>query len=95
MNDVMTHEEKVIVYTLGLIESGLKTGMVQGGRLRLDPEGLEEYEKLKREGFRPTPSEIETAYVLLSDPPEKARKLFQKKKSLLRKLLEFLGFVSA
>jgi hypothetical protein len=73
----MTHEEKVIVYVMGILDSSVQTGTIRGGRFRLDKNGRKEYEALKASGFRPTKQEIETAYILLSAPPPEVIKAYE------------------
>lgn len=74
----MTHEEKVILYVMGILDSSVQTGVLRGGRFRLDNAGRKEYESLKASGFRPTKQEIETAYVLLSSPPPEVIAAYEK-----------------
>lgn len=73
-----THEEKVITYVLGMLEDARARGTIKGGRFRLDAAGLKRYRELREvEKFKPTPKETETAYVLLSNPPEEVLKAYQ------------------
>jgi hypothetical protein len=74
----MSHEEKVILYVMGILDSSVNTGALRGGRFRLDKAGRKEYEALKASGFHPNKHEIETAYVLLSSPPPEVIKAYEK-----------------
>ena len=73
----MTREEKVIMYVMGLLEESIRAGTLRGGRFRLADEGLQCFHELKEQKFKPTKDELETAFVLLSSPPEEIKEAYR------------------
>lgn len=73
----MTREEKVIIYTMGILENARSKGL-RGGNFRMGEDGIQAYRQLRAEGFQPTMEEIDTAYVLLQSPPEEVKQAYRK-----------------
>lgn len=54
----LSHDHKVCIYCMGLLNNLVKKGTVKAGILQITPSGIKEYEKLIAEGFKPTEQEI-------------------------------------
>lgn len=72
----LNHEEKVIIYTMGVLEELQKNKTISGGRIRLDENGMEIYHQLKAKNFRPTEEEMQHVIALIQNPPEEIKKKF-------------------
>jgi hypothetical protein len=66
-----THDAKVFMYVLGMLEDLSKKGLVKAepGASRLTKEGYEAYKILKEQGFTPSQDEINEAMHWILNPP--------------------------
>ena len=71
--------DKVTTYVLGMLDNARDAKIITGGRIQLTEAGKKEYERLKKEGFKPTEQEIEIAFTLISDPPPEVIKIMTHK----------------
>lgn len=60
----LTHEEKVILYVMGVLEELKHKGLIEG-RGPLTDEGLKTIAELKASGFEPTDKEVKDAMDVL------------------------------
>ena len=61
------HDQKVIVYVMGLLSELARDGLVEEGSLRISKEGEYEYAKLKEEGFEITSEEMGKCMIAIQE----------------------------
>lgn len=62
--DLLTHESKVMLYVIGVMDDLKRHGLVEGGH-DISDEGRETLEQLRASGFKPTDDEMQAAVRVL------------------------------
>lgn len=57
----LTRKHKTLLFVLANLDSLVDKGLLVGGRRKLTPSGLEQYNELVAAGFKPTPEEMYSA----------------------------------
>ncbi len=61
------HKEKVLLYTMSVLEDLKAKGLIEGGKVQISDKGRAIINRLKAEGFRPTDAEINSALAQMMD----------------------------